>query len=108
MRRHGSEDPVLITNARPSSDDEYEHRRRKYALMMSIRIVAVIAAALCYRVSIWLSLAFLVAGAVLPWCAVLIANDNPPRAKQLPIGPVTGPAEKALPPAPDPTRTIDG
>jgi len=106
--RHTSHNPVLITTARESSEAEYEHRRRKYALMMSLRALAVIGAAVCYHVSIWLAIAFVIAGAVLPWCAVIIANDGPPKKKRATLGPVL-PHEKALPgPARERTIDVDG
>ncbi len=47
--------------------------------MMGIRILCVIAAVIVAQFSLWLALAFMVGGAVLPWCAVLIANDRPPQ-----------------------------
>lgn len=47
--------------------------------MMGIRIICVIAAVVVAQFSLWLALAFMVGGAVLPWCAVLIANDRPPQ-----------------------------
>lgn len=103
--RRTSHDPVLITTARESSEAEYEHRRRKYALMMSLRALAVIGAAVCYHVSIWISIGFVIAGAVLPWCAVIIANDGPPKKKRPAIAPVV-PHERALPSVPQ-DRTID-
>jgi hypothetical protein len=81
MRRSRSEEPVLITTAAKSSDDEYDRRRKKYALMMTLRALCVIAAACTYRISIWLALGFVVGGMVLPWCAVIIANDRPARKK---------------------------
>lgn len=109
MRRSSSPDePVLITTAPESNDDEYDRRRKKYAVMMTLRAICVIAAASTYRVSIWLALAFVVGGMVLPWCAVIIANDGPARKKQdgvtyrNDLG-----AERALPPGDD-GRTVDG
>lgn len=101
-------DPVLITSARRSSDDEYDRRRKKYTIMMGCRIVALIVAGLCYHVSIWIAVVCLVAGAILPWCAVLIANDNPPKSRQVDRGSVDAQAERALPGRVDPSRTIDG
>lgn len=108
MRWVHHDEAVLITTARLSADEEYERRRRKYATMMAIRVLAVLAGALLYRVSFWISLTCVIAGAVLPWCAVLIANDNPPRSKRAPLGPVTGAPDHALPGRVDQTRTIEG
>lgn len=73
--------PVLITEAEPSYDDQQAVRRRKYALMMSLRIPCLIIAALCYQIW-WLSLIILAISIPLPWMAVLIANDRPPRKSE--------------------------
>lgn len=73
--------PVLITEAEPSYDDQQAARRRKYALMMSLRIPCLIIAVLCYPIW-WLSLIILAISIPLPWMAVLIANDRPPRKKE--------------------------
>jgi hypothetical protein len=99
--------PVLITSARPSTDVEYEHRRRKYAVMMTIRALAVIGAAAFYHVSIWVSLAFVAAGAVLPWCAVIIANDGPAKKRAKVMPHVGLPQDRTLPAA-DRGRTFEG
>jgi hypothetical protein len=107
MRRSHVDDAVLITTAPESSDDEYDRRRKKYAIMMGIRALCVIAAASTYRVSVLLALVFIVGGAVLPWCAVLIANDGPPKKRGAKVGFVTGSPDRALPPGED-DRTVDG
>jgi uncharacterized membrane protein len=74
-------EPVLITEAQPSLDDQLSARRKKYLIMMFTRIVCLILAAVFYH-NPWL-LAVFVAGAVaLPWMAVLIANDRPPKKAQ--------------------------
>jgi len=107
MRRARADEPVLITTAAESGDDEYDRRRTKYAILMALRAIAVIAAALTYRVSIYLALAFVVAGMILPWCAVLIANDRPAkRRRQVTYGRDLH-TERALP-AGDSDRTVDG
>ncbi|SHG72141.1 Protein of unknown function [Jatrophihabitans endophyticus] len=108
MRRSHADGPQLITSAPESSDDEYDRRRKKYAIMMSIRGACVILAAVTYRLSVLLALVFVVGGMVLPWCAVLIANDRP--AKKRSPAPGMRPAygsERALT-AGDDGRTIDG
>lgn len=108
MRRARADEPVLITTAEESGDDEFDRRRTKYAILMALRAIAVIAAALTYRVSIYLALGFVVAGMILPWCAVLIANDRPAkrRQKHLTYRPDLR-SERALP-AGDDDRTVDG
>lgn len=108
MRRSHAPEPVLITSAHESGDDEYDRRRKKYAIMMTLRALCVLGAAFTYHVSIVLALAFVVGGMVLPWCAVIIANDGPAkkRAKQLAAHHGLQ-AERALP-AGDDDRTVDG
>ncbi len=81
MRSSHSDGPALITSAPVNPDDEYDRRRKKYAIMMGMRAVCVVAAAATYRVSIYLALAFMLGGVVLPWCAVIIANDRPPKQR---------------------------
>jgi Flp pilus assembly protein TadB len=71
--------PVLITEARLSGDDQFDRRRRRYLLMMTLRGVCVIAAAATVGISGWLAAGFVVGALVLPWTAVLLANDRPPK-----------------------------
>jgi uncharacterized membrane protein len=70
--------PVLITEAAPSYEQQHAARRRKYAIMMSLRFPCLILAAL-FAQTWWLALFFIVLSVPLPWMAVLIANDRPPR-----------------------------
>jgi hypothetical protein len=71
--------PVLITEARPSYDEEYSARRKKYAIMMLMRLPLLIGAGFAYQFSAWLALGLVVASIPLPWMAVLIANERPVR-----------------------------
>ena len=70
---------MLITEAPINVDDEFDHRRKRYVITMLIRALCVIGAACTVQISGWISLAFVVGAMVLPWCAVLIANDRPPK-----------------------------
>jgi Flp pilus assembly protein TadB len=106
MRRHGDQ-PTLITTVPLSSDDELDKRKKKYAIMMGTRALCVILAASFYNVSIVLAVIFALAGVVLPWCAVLIANDGPVKRRKADLGHVTRPVDRALPPGGD-DRTVDG
>jgi len=84
VKRHqqsGAEPPVLITEAAVSYEDQHRARRRKYAIMMSMRIPLLIAAAACYQIW-WLSLTLILVSIPLPWMAVLIANDRPARKRE--------------------------
>lgn len=83
----GSPDnPVLITEASTSLEEQHRARVRKYTLLMSIRIPALVLAAIAYGVwsNPWISMAIIGLSIPLPWIAVLIANDRPPRSKDEP------------------------
>lgn len=76
--QRGDDTPVLITEAEPSYDDQQAARRRKYAIMMSLRIPCLVLAVWVMPLW-WLSLIILAVSIPLPWMAVLVANDRPPR-----------------------------
>ena len=73
--------PILITAAAPSYEVQHRQRVRKYLTIMSFRIPALLLAAVAY--GLWhnglISLAIIAVSIPLPWIAVLIANDRPPR-----------------------------
>jgi hypothetical protein len=72
------ETPVLITEAAPSFEEQHAARKRKYITMMAMRFPCIFLA-LIFHETWWLALGFLVLSVPLPWVAVLIANDRPPR-----------------------------
>ncbi|MCZ2849309.1 DUF3099 domain-containing protein [Modestobacter sp. VKM Ac-2978] len=74
-------EPVLITEAEPSQVDQHAARKKRYAITMAIRGVSLVLAAMTYTYSIWLMAVFAVLGTVLPWVAVVMANDRPPKKK---------------------------
>ena len=78
--------PVLITRAALPYEDEHRARVRKYLTLMFWRIPALILAAVAYGA--WhnglISLAIILLSVPLPWMAVLIANDRPPRRAEEP------------------------
>ena len=78
--------PVLITAAAPSYEVQHRERVRRYLTLMFWRIPALILAAVAY--GIWenglISLAIILVSVPLPWMAVLIANDRPPRRAEEP------------------------
>jgi hypothetical protein len=80
VRRHESS-PVLITGAAVSPAEEFAARRRRYSLIMSMRIPCLVVAGVLALGFGWtIAAAVLVVASVpLPWIAVLIANDGPPR-----------------------------
>ncbi|MCW2560182.1 MAG: hypothetical protein JWP55_4146 [Mycobacterium sp.] len=78
--------PVLITRAAQPYEEQHRERVRKYLTIMSWRVPALLLAAAAYGV--WhnglISLGILMASIPLPWIAVLIANDRPPRRAEEP------------------------
>lgn len=75
--------PILITDASHSQDDQLSSRQRRYVVMMSIRVACLIVGAVLVGVQaplLWLWLSLCGIGMVLiPWLAVLLANDRPPK-----------------------------
>ncbi|MFC4021826.1 DUF3099 domain-containing protein [Micromonospora sp. GCM10011542] len=75
--------PILITDASRSQNDQLTSRQRRYVVMMSIRVACLIAGAILVGVEaplLWLWLPLCGLGMVLiPWLAVLLANDRPPK-----------------------------
>jgi hypothetical protein len=76
-----SPDPVLITDAARSYEEELRVRKRRYALMMGMRVPCMVLAAVFYETP-WLAVTLLVISIPLPWMAVLIANDRLPRKSE--------------------------
>ena len=72
----------LVTGAAISREQEFRSRRRRYALTMAMRVVLLVAAALTVRYSVWLAVIIGVTSAILPWIAVLMANDGPPKTSK--------------------------
>jgi len=105
--------PVVITDARPSPGEELRFREIRYVLMMSIRAVSLVVAAVLVSAHVpmlwlWLPICF-VGMLIVPWLAVILANDRLPKDRYRlfhprPQQPETPPP--ALLPA-DPPRVID-
>ena len=78
--------PVLITRAAPAYEVQQRERVRKYVTLMAFRIPALVLAAIAYGA--WhnglISLLIILVSVPLPWMAVLIANDRPPRRPEEP------------------------
>jgi Flp pilus assembly protein TadB len=72
--------PVLITEAQLSREEQHAARKKRYVLTMAVRAVSLILAAVFYQ-TLWLALIFAALGTVLPWIAVMMANDRPPKKK---------------------------
>jgi hypothetical protein len=76
---------VLITDAARSQSDQLRSRQIRYVTMMAMRAGCLILGAVLISVRppllpLWLTLCA-VGMVFLPWAAVLIANDRPPRTR---------------------------
>jgi hypothetical protein len=81
VRRQDKDDPVLITEAAPSYDEEFAARKKRYSLIMACRIPCLILAGVFgigFNLPI-VAVIFIVLSVPLPWVAVLIANDRLPQ-----------------------------
>ncbi|MCL2533733.1 MAG: DUF3099 domain-containing protein [Nocardiaceae bacterium] len=78
--------PALITEAAQSIEDQHRARVKKYLTIMSFRVPALVLAAIAYGMfgNGWISVGIIALSIPLPWVAVLIANDRPPRSKDEP------------------------
>lgn len=92
---HRGEQPAVITEAELSYDDQFRIRRRRYMLMMGMRVPFLIAATALYTIP-WLALLIIAISIPLPWMAVLVANDRPARKNRMAV-PGTVNHERALP-----------
>jgi Flp pilus assembly protein TadB len=73
-------EPVLITQAEPSLVEQHAARKKRYVITMAVRAISLVLAAAFYQI-LWLAIVFAVLGTVLPWVAVVMANDRPPKKK---------------------------
>jgi hypothetical protein len=82
---HQAHRPILITDAEESPEKQRHSREIRYISMMAVRalcliLAAVLAVAQVPLLPLWLGLC--AAGMILlPWMAVLIANDRPVKAE---------------------------
>lgn len=98
-------DPALITEAEWSRADQHAARKKRYAITMGIRTVCLILAAVFYHI-VWLMLVLALLGTLLPWVAVIMANDRPPKKKLQPYGHAARP-DRVLPSRSVADRVID-
>ena len=81
MARSHEDEPILITQAAPSFEEEFAARKRRYTRIMAFRIPCLVIAGI-FAIGFDLPLVgviFIVLSVPLPWIAVLIANDRPPK-----------------------------
>lgn len=80
-RARSHDDVSVITEARPSYDEEFRARRKRYVIMMAMRLPCLVLAVVFYHTP-WLAALIILVSIPLPWMAVLIANDGPARTKK--------------------------
>lgn len=109
--RAAGADPVLITEAAPSLIEQHDARKRRYIVTMAVRAVCLILATVFYQ-TLWVMGVFAILAIILPWVAVMVANDRPPkrarnahrfRATQGGLPPAVGSAKPMI----EPVRIID-
>jgi hypothetical protein len=106
MRKHGGTEVFRITGARKGLADDVRGRERRYVISMSVRTIAVIAAAVLWNVERHVAIVALVLGAVLPYIAVVIANAGRESAPSLPSTFVPTPGKPMIAP-PDGQRAAE-
>lgn len=76
---------MLITDAAPDPEVELRRREIRYVATMLVRALCLIGAALVVvnKPPLWqlLAVVCVIAAVLLPWLAVLLANDRPPRKR---------------------------
>jgi Protein of unknown function (DUF3099) len=77
--------PVVITDAERSQDDQLRAREIRYVIMMGLRLLCVLVAGILVglrvpMLGLWIPLC-VAGGLLLPWLAVILANDRPPKAE---------------------------
>ena len=100
MRR--SPRPMRITDAAPSQAEQLRYREVRYVVMMTVRALCLIAATVLVTAHvpglvIWVPI-LVVLALVLPWLAVILANDRAPRERYRLAGKLahTPPPQRAL------------
>ena len=78
-------EPVLITEAEISRDEQLAMRKKRYAITMGIRAASVIlAVCLLHVIPLWAVMTLAVLGTFLPGFAVVMANDRPAKKPLFP------------------------
>jgi len=73
------EHAILVTGAALSREEEFRARKKRYVITMSMRIVLLVGAGLLVQWHLWAALVVAAISIVLPWIAVIMANDGPPK-----------------------------
>ncbi|CAL9404245.1 hypothetical protein SUDANB120_01521 [Streptomyces sp. enrichment culture] len=94
-KRKGTE-VFRITGARLGLDEDVRGRQRRYVISMVIRTLSVLATVILWNVERHVAVVTLVAGALLPYVAVVIANAGRESTPKLPSNFIPSPVRPAL------------
>jgi hypothetical protein len=72
------ETPILITDAQRSYEEDLATRKRRYGIMMGMRVPCLVVAAMLYNHP-FVAAGLILLSVPLPWMAVIIANDVLPK-----------------------------
>ncbi|MCS0603178.1 DUF3099 domain-containing protein [Streptomyces sp. LP11] len=97
-KQHGGGQVFRITGARTGLAEDVRGRQRRYVISMSIRTLSVILAATLWNVERPVAIVALVAGALLPYIAVVVANAGRERPPSLPSTFVVAPTRPVITP----------
>ncbi|MFD3808452.1 DUF3099 domain-containing protein [Streptomyces sp. NPDC058611] len=95
QKRNGAE-VFRITGARMGLAEDVRGRQRRYVISMVIRTLSVIATVVLWNVQRPVAIVTLVAGALLPYIAVVIANAGRESTPSLPSHFIPAPVHPAL------------
>jgi hypothetical protein len=120
MRKQGESEIFRITGARTGLTEDIRGRQRRYVVSMAVRTVSVILTVVLWNVERPLAWVMLVAGALLPYVAVVFANAGRENAPVVPAAYIPPPvrpvleatkvesgAERAAEPAAEPAEDPD-
>ncbi|MFD3550293.1 DUF3099 domain-containing protein [Streptomyces sp. NPDC058655] len=97
-KRHKRNGPEVfrITGARMGLAEDVRGRQRRYVISMVIRTLSVVATVILWNVQRPVAIVTLVAGALLPYIAVVIANAGRESTPSLPSHFIPAPVHPAL------------
>ncbi|MEU8843278.1 DUF3099 domain-containing protein [Streptomyces roseus] len=94
-KRNGAQ-VFRITGARMSLDEDVRGRQRRYVVSMVIRTLSVLATVILWNVERHVAIVTLIAGGLLPYVAVVIANAGRESTPSLPSHFIPSPVRPAL------------
>ncbi|WP_308072660.1 DUF3099 domain-containing protein [Streptomyces bambusae] len=96
VRKRNQSEVFRITGARQGLQEDVRGRQRRYVISMGIRTLSVILTVVLWNVERHVAVVTLIAGALLPYVAVVIANAGRESAPSLPSHFIPAPVRPAL------------